>query len=168
MNITSLVKRQTLLFATFVVAVVATAGTMPSGAVAVRLPQAGVAAHVARNLSISETVTLRLIGHPGRILNERGPMSGTYDGSCEARLVTITNRTGEATVSVVTSGGSLTAKATTRARSPQGATASFYGTASIVSGTGRWAHASGSLAFDGTVDRQNFHATAQIHGTLKM
>jgi hypothetical protein len=127
-----------------------------------------VVAGAARNISISETATLLPVGRPGHILNERGSVSGTYDGSIEAQVVKVTNRISEATITVYTNGGSLKAKGITHARNPQGAIASFTGSASISGGTGRWAHASGTVTFDGTVDRQNFHATEEIHGTVRV
>jgi hypothetical protein len=122
-------------------------------------------AHAARTVSISETATLRLVGRLGHVLNERGTATGTYSGSIEARLVAITGTTGEATITVYTRGGSLKARAITRAH-PVGPLAYFRGTAVILSGTGSWSHASGSLSFTGKLDRQNFHATAEMRGTL--
>jgi hypothetical protein len=120
----------------------------------------------ARNVSITEKATLRLVGRPGHILNERGSVSGTYNGTCEARFVRITNRTGEARVTVFMSGGSLTATAKTRAHNPEGAIASYTGTAAITDGSGTWRNASGNLTLSGMVDRQNFHATAEVRGSL--
>lgn len=124
-----------------------------------------IVASAARNVAINETATLRPTGPLGHIINERGTVSGTYSGSVEARLVRITNTTGEASITAYINGGSLKAKAITHARA-EGATAYFRGTATISGGTGTWAHASGSLSFDGTTDRQNFHTTAELHGTL--
>ncbi len=131
-------------------------------------PDVFIKANIARNISINEKATLRLVGRPGHILNERGTMSGTYGGSIETRLVTVTNTTGEATITVYTHGGSLKAKATTRARAEkeEGAIGHFHGSASVIGGTGTWAHASGNLTFNGTVDRQTFNATAEMRGTL--
>ena len=128
-----------------------------------------VEARVARNLSIHETGSMYLVGHPeGRIINERGTISGTYRGSIEARLVTFTNTTGEATLTAYTSGGSLKLKAATRGRPEKGeeAIGHFYGTATVTGGTGRWAHASGHMAFSGSVDRRNLRVTAEMRGTL--
>jgi hypothetical protein len=162
-----LLRRMLLSTTCLAVTCVATVSVLAPVALALLVSHRGAAAHARRVISINETTKLRLIGRPGHVLNERGPISGTYNGVCTARLVTITNRTGRATVTVVTSRGTLRARAMTRARKPRGAIASFTGEASVIGGTGRWAHASGHLTFDGTVDRQNFHATAQIRGKLR-
>jgi len=128
-----------------------------------------VGAHGARNLSIHETATLRPTGYPkGHVVNERGTISGTYRGSVEARLVAITNTQWNATITAYTSGGSLKAKTTTRARpeKEEGPIGYFYGTASITGGTGTWAHTTGSLTFNGSLNRQNFHLRVAMSGTL--
>jgi len=128
-------------------------------------------AHAARSLSIHETATLRPSDYKGgRVLNERGTVSGTYRGSVEARLVAITNTKWEATLTVYTSGGSLKAKSITRFRpeKEEEAIGDFVGTLSMTGGAGTWAHTSGNLTFDGSVDRQNFHVSADMSGTLNV
>jgi hypothetical protein len=128
-------------------------------------------AHAARHLSIHETATLRLIGYPkGHVFNERGTVSGTYRGSTEARLVAITNTKWEATLTVYTSGGSLKAKATARARpvKEEEVIGYFLGSASITGGTGTWAHTSGSLTFNGSINRRTFQVSADMSGTLNV
>lgn len=123
-------------------------------------------ASVARNVSISDKATLLPVGRLGHIINERGSMSGTYSGSVEVQIVRVTNTTGEATITFYTRGGSLKAKATEIHGHVDGAIASFHGSASISGGAGTWAHATGTLTVDGTTDRQNFHTTVEIRGTL--
>jgi hypothetical protein len=124
----------------------------------------------AKSITIDEMADMSLVGHPGHVLNERGTVSGTYRGTIEARLVTVTNTYGEATVTAYMDGGALKAKADTHGRveKNEGATGHFYGTSTITGGTGMWAHASGTLAFSGTINRQNLHATVQMHGTLQL
>lgn len=130
-----------------------------------------VGARAARNLSIHETATLRPTGYVGgHVLNERGTISGTYRGSIEARLVAITNTKWEATFTVYTSGGSLKAKSTIRSRpeKEEEVIGYFVGTAFTRGGTGTWAHTSGSLTFNGSVNRQTFHVSAGMSGTLNV
>jgi hypothetical protein len=155
-----------------VVALGATAAfVVPAAAVAPVVQGSPVGARAARTLPIHETMTLRLIGSPqGHVLNERGTVSGTYRGSVEARLVAITNTQWDATFTVYTSGGSLKAKSTSRFRpeKEEEEIGYFVGTASITGGTGTWAHTSGHLTFNGSVDRQNFHVSADMTGTLNV
>jgi hypothetical protein len=144
---------------------------VPAAAVVPVVQRDPVGARAAGSESIHETATLRPIGSPqGHVLNERGTVSGTYRGSVEARLVARTNTQWEATLTVYTSGGSLKAKSTTRFRpeKEEEVIGYFVGTASITGGTGTWAHTSGHLTFNGSVDRQNFHVSADMTGALNV
>lgn len=125
-------------------------------------------ARVARSLSLSEAVVMRPVGKPGHILNERGTITGTYRGSIETQQIEISTSTREGTLTAYTSGGSLKAKTVTHARpeKEEKAVATFRGSATITGGTGTWAHASGTLTFNGTLDRQNLHTTAELHGSV--
>lgn len=141
----------------------------PGAGAASVTPSAPAVAHAARNVSVRETSTMHAVGYQGgRSIYERGTMSGTYRGSIEARLVAVTNTTGEAMVTAYTKGGWLKAKATTHAHAEtaEEEIGHFYGSLVIVGGAGIWAHASGKLAIYGTLNRRNLHATGEMDGTF--
>jgi hypothetical protein len=141
------------------------------GAVALLAPsataQAGPSARVAGTLAFNINSNLRLVGHPGHILNERGTFTGSQSGTIEVRFVSVTSTSGEATFTAYSSkGGSVSGRTATRGH-VVGSTAYFTGTMTITGGTGRWSHASGrNLRFSGSVDRRDFHATTQMQGTI--
>jgi hypothetical protein len=71
-----------------------------------------------------------------------------------------------AEVSIYPSGGSLTGRASASYRA-SGGVASFSGTMSIVRGTGRYSHASGSgLSFTGTVQRISDAVSVHVGGRI--
>lgn len=144
---------------------------VPAAAVVPVVTGVPMGARAARNLSIHETATLRPTGYVGgHVLNERGTISGTYRGSVEARLVAITNTKWEGTLTVYTSGGSLKAKSITRfhPEKEEEVIGYFVGTLSITGGTGTWAHTSGRMTFNGSVNRRTFHVSADMSGTLNV
>jgi hypothetical protein len=126
-----------------------------------------VRAMAARTISLHLIVSSRATNHKGNVVNEQGSFSGTLSGTLSSHFVAITSTEGAATVTTyMRGGGTLVFRVKTRGR-VNGATVSFSGTATIVGGTGRWAHASATgVRFSGTMDRQNLRVTASLTGTL--
>jgi hypothetical protein len=153
------------LFASFLTATV-TLGVIGAGALQAPAPAGAVGAQDARTLSLSETGRLHLTSHHGFTLNEQGSASGTISGTIYIHLtITSTNRV-TAVVNIYPSGGSITGHASASYR-PSGAQASFDGTMSVVSGSGRYAGAHGSgLSFTGTVQRSNDAVTVHVSGRI--
>lgn len=132
-------------------------------------PGAPTVAHAARTVSMREKSSMNAVGyHGGSSIYERGVMSGTYRGSVEARMVVVTNTTGEATFTVYTKGGWLKARATTHAypETAEQEVGHFYGKLVVTGGYGVWAHASGTLAIYGSLNRRSLHATGEMDGTF--
>lgn len=129
----------------------------------------GVTGVAARTISLNLTTTAHLIGRPGHVAYAKGTISGTFTGTTSVRYVAVSSLGGETTFTIYPkSGGSLYGKSITRGRAV-GATAYFSGTSTVTGGTGRWAHAHGTnLKFSGTVDRQNYHSTSVLRGSISV
>jgi hypothetical protein len=141
------------------------AGGMTSAAGAQRAAPATTASS---ELTLSETMRATRVGPPGHAFNEKGQASGTLAGSVAAHVETIASTSGQATITLYLSKGTISGRAPTHGH-VIGATAYFEGSMSITGGSGRYAHASGTgLKFKGTINRQNFHVTAQLHGTIRL
>jgi hypothetical protein len=136
-------------------------------AAAIALPSADAArAHVARNLTLSESGHLHLTSHQGFTLNEQGSTSGTISGTIYIHLHVVSTNHVTAELSIYPSGGSLTGQASASYH-PSGAVASFDGTMSIVRGSGRYSGARGSgLSFTGTIQRSNDAVTVHVSGSI--
>ena len=143
------------------------------GAIALLAPaaaaQAGPSATAAGSLASNVSSNLRLVGHPGHVLNERGTFSGSQSGTIEVRFTSVTSTSGEASFTAYSSrGGSVSGRTKTRGR-VVGATVYFTGVMTITGGTGRWSHASGrNLQFSGSVDRRSFRATTRMQGSINV
>jgi hypothetical protein len=123
-------------------------------------------AFAARKLSLNLSAKLQLVGHPGHVLNDRGTVSGTLSGTVSSRIVALSSTNGTGTFTFYSKSGNLSGSALTRGR-VVGATVYFTGTATVTGGSGKWAHASGrNLQFSGTMDRQNFHVSERISGSI--
>jgi hypothetical protein len=124
-------------------------------------------ATTARAMPINLRTSLSLIGRPGRVINEKGPCSGTFSGQVYTHFTAVATYSGVATLTIYpSSGGSINGRATTRGYIV-GAVINVTGTMSITGGTGRWAHASAhGLRFRGSVNRQNLHAITYMSGSI--
>jgi len=138
----------------------------PSGAASARPTHGVPIAKAAKTLSLHLTASLHLVGRPGRVLYEKGTISGNLSGSASSRNTTLPENRGTSTFTIYTKGGSFSGQASTHGH-VVGASAYFNGTATIVSATGTWAHAKGSsLQYTGVMNRQNFRVTDHILGTI--
>lgn len=110
---------------------------------------------------------LHLVGRAGHVLNHQGTVSGTLTGAVSARSVAFTSTHGEGTFVFYPKGGSISGRATSHGR-VVGARVYITGTATIIGGTGKWAHASGSgLQFSGVLNRQNLSVTEHFAGSIR-
>jgi hypothetical protein len=143
------------------------AGLLPLGLLLIA-PGSGSAlsARDARTYTLSDSAHLHLTSHRGLTLNEQGTASGTIAGAIYIHLkIASTNRV-TAEVSLYPSGGSVTGEASASYH-PSGAVATFAGTMSIVRGTGRYNHASGSgISFTGSIQRLNDAVTVRVSGRM--
>jgi hypothetical protein len=141
------------------------AAVVPSGAAS---GSGGPIAAAARTQSFDISSTLHLVGRAGHVFNEQGTFSGTQSGTIAIRFTSVTSSAGEATFVAYPHGGSVSGRTTTKGE-VVGAHVYFSGHMTITGGTGSWAHASGrGLGFSGVIDRQNFHATTHMTGTIDL
>jgi hypothetical protein len=142
----------------------AVACVAPSGAAS---GSGGPVAVAARTQAFNLNSTLHLVGRPGHVLNEQGTFTGSQSGTIAIRFTSVTSTSGEATFVAYPGGGSVSGHTTTRGH-VVGAKVYFGGSMTITGGSGRWAHASGrGLGFSGVVNRQNFHATTHMQGSIR-
>jgi hypothetical protein len=143
----------------------AVVGVAPSGAAPAR---GGPVAVAAKTQVFNINSTLHLIGRPGHVLNEQGTFTGSQSGTIAIRFTSVTSTSGGATFVAYPSGGSVSGVTSTKGH-VVGAKVYFTGSMTVTGGTGRWAHASGrGLVFTGVVDRQNFHATTHMQGSISL
>lgn len=127
-----------------------------------------VTASAARVISLTDTVHMRLVSKRGSVLNERGEARGSLPLSPLVCTFTDVNAEhGTATLTGYSHGSSLTGRATLSAYAA-GHISHFEGFLTIGGGTGSYAHTHGHhLLFKGTIDRHDFHASAEISGKLQ-
>ena len=123
-------------------------------------------AWAAREVNLQETGHLHAVGEPGTTFLERGSATGTFNCSITGRLTIVSANKVIATFTVKPKGGSITGKGAARFQQ-QGASGYFGGTISITSGTGSYAHASGTnLGISGVISRETFALTVHVHGKI--
>jgi hypothetical protein len=144
-------------------------GVVSSGSASGRPVSSVPGATAARAVSLNLTTNVHLVGRPGHIDYAKGTVSGTFSGTTSCRFVTIGSSGGSVTFTIYpASGGSILGRAATHGR-VVGPTVYFSGTASIIGGTGRWAHAHGTnLKYAGTSNRQNYRSTSVMHGSISV
>jgi hypothetical protein len=122
-------------------------------------------AHVARTISVKETVHATNVNHQGNtVINERGRGTGTF--SCPIVLqVRVSYTKGTARLTCATSGGTLMAGGNLSFFST-GETVTFTGTIPVDHGTGSYSHASGQLRVEGTMRRKTFVLEASVSGSV--
>jgi len=121
-------------------------------------------AHASKRFT--ENVSVHLVKKKGPILKERGTATGTLSGSVRARFDTsdILKTTGRVTF-FPNGGGSLTI-IVLGAPESLATVAKVSGNLGVRSGTGRYAHATGSGTFRGTLNRSTWAITVHVKGTL--
>ena len=123
-------------------------------------------AKAASIVSLHETGNLRLTSKHGFTLNEQGSATGTFSGTIHVRLTILSSSRVRAEVSISRSGGSISGEATAIYHRSS-ASASFSGSLSVNSGTGRYSHARGSgLSFGGTIQNSNDAIAVHLSGPI--
>jgi hypothetical protein len=118
----------------------------------------------ARILNASDEAHLHIIDASGSLLVEEGQASGGLPGTVKVRFQVGTSIAGTFTL-YPRGGGSLTGHGKATLHST-GTYASFAGTLTITSGTGRYTHAHGTGGLYGTVNRHNDALVIQTTGRL--
>jgi hypothetical protein len=155
------IKPSTLLWASAAIALGATPtlAATPRPARAARQPQA----HSARSIKVDDTGHLSLLKAFGSVLVERGYAKGTLPGQANVRMTVASSVT--ASFSIRAAGGTIYGHGSASLHSG-GRYASFGGSLSVSSGSGRYAHAHGSGKLYGVIDRRTHAVTVQTVGTL--
>jgi hypothetical protein len=123
-------------------------------------------ARAARTIDLQETGRLHAVGEPGTTIIEKGKATGTFNSPISSRLTIRSANTVTTTFTVMPRGGSITGRGSARF-AQQGANGYFGGTISITSGTGRYAHASGTnIGISGVISRETFALTVHVHGKI--
>jgi hypothetical protein len=137
-----------------------------STAGAARTPSAPILARAARTMSVNDNGELIKVHAAGETIIEEGKVSGTLPGTARVRLdigAELVTASFRITVRGV---GSIVGHASAKLSSP-GRKASFRGTLSVTSGTGRYAHARGTGKLYGVIERVSDKLTVQTReGTL--
>ena len=125
-------------------------------------------ASASQEVGIYETMQGIRVGPPGHSFEEKGRVLGTLAGSMTAHVETIDGRSGIATITLSLAKGTISARARTHGH-VVGATGYFEGGITIIGGSGSYAHTSGTgLEFKGTLNRQSFRMTAELHGSIRL
>jgi hypothetical protein len=115
---------------------------------------------------MKEHVTLKLVKRTGSSKFEHdGRATGTVQGPVVSKIALSHSVVMKGTVTISSSRGKLRLSIDGRARSIAVKTR-FNGTATVVGGTGRYAHAKGKGTFAGVIDRSNWNATIDASGSM--
>lgn len=121
-------------------------------------------AHATRTLNVSDTAHLHEVKRPGSFIVEEGHASGTLPGRVRAEI-----SLGAIVIATVTiypsGGGSITGHGSGELKG-RPSEPSFGGHLTIVSGTGRYAHARGAGGLYGVLVRKTLSATVTATGKL--
>jgi hypothetical protein len=126
----------------------------------------GPSGHVASTMSVREHVTLKLVKRTGSTKFEHsGRATGTVGGAVRSKITLTHSVVLRGIVTIATSRGKLRLKVDGRARGIE-QRSPFDGTATILTGTGRYAKAKGKGTFKGVVNRATWAATIDAKGTF--
>lgn len=116
--------------------------------------------------TVKDAAHLHLVGSPGTALSERGNATGTVPGTVHLSFK-LNAYTATATFRINSKGSSITGRASGKLKFDKSGYDSFSGKATITHGTGRYAHATGSGNFYGSVYRRTDAMNVQIDGQLR-
>jgi hypothetical protein len=154
----------TLITVTLCISATSTIGLGQSRAATTATPNA----RLARVTSVMDRTYLRLVGRPGIEITENGSSYGTIGGSMSSEL-TLEGDEITGTFVLHAHGGVITgntmAHVVGNAALP---VVSFVGSASIGSGTGSYAHASGKLALTGSIRRSSYALYEETSGKIRL
>lgn len=121
----------------------------------------------AQDRPVKEHVDLVLMKRTGLSkFQHKGRATGTVAGSVRSQITITHSVVLKGTVTITTPSGRMRMDVDGRARS-LGLRTKFSGSAKIVGGTGRYAHAKGTGRFTGVVNRSTWHATIDATGTFR-
>ncbi len=115
--------------------------------------------------TIKDAAHLHLISGGGTALTEQGKASGSIPGTVRIWL-TLHAYTATANFTIYSSAGNISGQATGKLKFDKNGYDSFAGAATMTHGTGRYAHASGTGNFYGSVYRGNYAMSVQVVGQL--
>lgn len=123
-------------------------------------------AWVAQTQVANDEGSLHLVGESGADLIEEGQMTGTFPGRAKLWFTIGATVNARFTLYPHSGGGSISGSGSGKLRS-SGRYASFGGTMSVSSGTGRYSHVHGTGGFYGTILRKApYPVVVQTRGTL--
>jgi hypothetical protein len=120
----------------------------------------------AHTLTVRDEGRLHFVHSSGSSLFDEGPISGTIRGHVRVRFTYAGEPRVAAALTIYAASGSITVHASGRLSSPTSTAPSFRGKLTIVSGTGRYAHARGSGELSGVFYRRNYAMVVQAVGKL--
>lgn len=125
-------------------------------------------ASAAKLVRVDDSAQMRLVTKNGTVLKERGEAGGSLELSpILCTFYDINSEHGTATVTGYVHGSALYGRSAITAYTA-GDISHFEGAMTITGGTGAYAHASGQrLMFKGTINRHDFHVSAEIKGTFR-
>jgi type II secretory pathway pseudopilin PulG len=115
--------------------------------------------------AVKDSAHLHLISGGGTALTEQGKASGSIPGTVRLWLK-LQAYTATASFTIYTKSGNISGHASGKLKFGKSGYDSFAGAASITHGTGRYAHASGTGTFYGSVYRGNYKMSVQVYGQL--
>lgn len=115
--------------------------------------------------TVKDAAYLHLIDGGGTALTEQGTATGTIPGTVRVSL-TLHAYTASASFTIDGQGGDISGHATGKLKFGKGGYDSFAGAATMIHGTGRYAHAAGTGTFYGSVNRANYKMSVQVVGQL--
>ena len=127
-------------------------------------------AETARTLNVTDTAHLHYVRESGSMLVDEGTATGALPGKVKVRFSV--GATVKASFAIYTHNGNLLGHGTaalSEHKQQPGHTnvyASFAGTITVSTGTGRYAHAHGSGGLYGTINRKTYAVTIQTTGNL--
>jgi hypothetical protein len=116
---------------------------------------------------VRDEAHLKFVRSSGSQLIDEGPISGTIRGRARVQFTYTGDPNVAAALTIYTAHGSLGVRATGMLSSPTSPSPSFKGNLRIVSGTGRYAHASGKGELFGVFYRRTYAIVVQTIGKLR-
>jgi hypothetical protein len=143
----------------------ASVALVASGCTGIASAAPGPSAHATTSLSVNDEGHFHLVSESGANLIEEGEMTGNLPGRARVSFNIGVNVTASF-VLYPRNGGSLSGRGSGKLSS-SGRWASFGGTMSVFSGTGRYSHAHGTGGLYGTILRRApYSVVVQTRGTL--
>jgi hypothetical protein len=166
----NLYRKRALTLATLLLAGISTAGLSVARATST-LTRASRGSHTptavaARELTVRETANLHLVSHHRETIVEEGRGTGTLNGNLVVHL-TLAYTQASVTFTAYPPGGTISGRGE-GSTNGEGNTAHFTGTATIIGGTGKYAHASASdVRIQGTLQRRTFAFFIRVTAKLR-